>query len=518
MPNDVLTPARANAPVGVHLRPPDAARRAVALVVVLSFLVLITGVVLAFFSLSILQHQVSHSSASLTSVELFARGALNATVGDVQQEIVDGSSTPTPYPTPAAGYPVIYIPNSAVNAEPALSGTTGATGTENLLKRSARTTPFYTNGVTRAAASSTTGTSVNGRSVPLARWNKPLLMAKANLGSSTDLTPTSAFIAPDWILVNNARVDDSGTKAGNPTTWSSNMVSSNVASNNTAVVGRYAYTIYNEGGLLDANVAGYPAPTDLNASTGTNYIYKNAEAFADLTQLGLTQKQINALIGWRNNAAMSATGSLGLPNFYSMDLTPTGGQTTYLKFITGNTNGFLSTASTMAGSSSGTTDHQFATRQSLIQFLVNGVGQGGTAAGAGLQNILPYLGTFTRGVNAPTYTPPTSRTLVIPATTHPNDNDFNPSTINDARVVKVFTRDSDGTQAQVGEPLIKYRFPLSRLALFGDNNDKTADQTSDIYKYFGLTRSSASGPWLYDHGKPGKIMFLGDVASAANRR
>ena len=50
----------------------------------------------------------------------------------------------------------------------------------------------------------------------------------------------------------------------------------------------------------------------------------------------------------------------------------------------------------MAGSSSGTTDHQFSNRQSLIQFLVNGVGQsGGTAPG--LQNVLQYLGTFTRG-------------------------------------------------------------------------------------------------------------------------
>ena len=101
-----------------------------------------------------------------------------------------------PNPTPAAGYPIIYIPKAAANAEPALSGTTGATGTENLLKRSARATAFYTNGITRAAASSTTATSLNGRSVPLARWNKPLLLAKATLGSSTDLTPTSAFTAP----------------------------------------------------------------------------------------------------------------------------------------------------------------------------------------------------------------------------------------------------------------------------------------------------------------------------------
>ncbi len=326
MLNDVLIPSRASD------------RHAVALVVVLSFLVLITGVVVAFFSLSVLQHQVSHSSASLTSVELFARGALNATVGDVQQEIVDGSTTPAPNqsPTPAA-YPPIYLPKTAANAVPAPqgtpppSGTSAAPGTENLLKRSARTAPFYPNGVTRAAASATTTASVNGRSVPLARWNKPLLMAKASSGSATDLTPVSAFTAPDWILVNNARVGDAGT-AGNPTTWNPNMIWSNAASNQTAVVGRYAYTIYDEGGLLDANVAGYPAPIAPGSTTGTNYVYKNAEAFADLTQLGLTQQQINALIGWRNNATMSASGSLPT---YSMDLTAAGGQLNYRNFHPG---------------------------------------------------------------------------------------------------------------------------------------------------------------------------------------
>ena len=239
-------------------------------------------------------------------------------------------------------------------------------------------------------------------------------------------------------------------------------------------------------------------------------VYKNAEAFADLTQLGLTQQQINALIGWRNNATMSASGSLPT---YLMDLTTAGGQLNYRNFILGNTNGFLATASATAGSSSGTTDHQFATRQSLIQFLVNGVGQSGSAT-TSLQSALQYLGTFTRGVNAPTYTPSASRPKVAASGTHPNDDDFNPSTINDVRVVTNFVRASDGATAQIGEPLLKYRFPLSRLALFGDNNDKTADTTSDIYKYFGLTRSVASNPWTYDHGSTGKIMTLAQVAAA----
>ena len=516
MHNNLQIPTPTGVPAETHSRGNRVGRQGVALVIVLSFVVLITGVVVAFFTLSTLQHQVSSSSASQTTVELFARGALNATVGDLQQEIIAGSSTlaPTQNPAPST-YSTVYLPTAAINAKPELSGTTGATGTENLLKRSARSTPFYTDnvnpypfGVTRAAASATTTASVNGRSVTLARWNKPLLLAIPSSNSSADLTPVAAFSAPDWILVNNA--------GGNPTAWSTNMVWSSSASNSTSVVGRYAYAIYDEGGLLDANVAGYPAPTGSGSTTGTNYVYKNAEAFADLTQLGLTQNQVNDLVGWRNNASLSLSGTL--PTSYGNYASGSTIELSYLHLIKGNTNGFLMPANTTASGSNGTTDHQFATRQSLIDFLVNGIGQSGTGV-RNLQIALQYLGTFTREINAPTYTPAKSRPTVQPG--YPGnglDPHYNPSLINDVRVVTSFTRYSDATQAVVGEPLIKYRFPLNRLALFGNSNGMTGGVTSDIYKYFGLTRSSTSTPWVYNHDPTavysGTIMTLEEVAAA----
>ena len=47
-----------------------------------------------------------------------------------------------------------------------------------------------------------------------------------------------------------------------------------------SVIGRYAYMIYDEGGLLDMNAAGYPSPMTI-----LQYGRKGSLAFADLSGL-----------------------------------------------------------------------------------------------------------------------------------------------------------------------------------------------------------------------------------------
>ena len=49
----------------------------VALVIVLAFVVLLTGLLLAFFSRTISERQVSNSSASQSKVDIFAQGAVD---------------------------------------------------------------------------------------------------------------------------------------------------------------------------------------------------------------------------------------------------------------------------------------------------------------------------------------------------------------------------------------------------------------------------------------------------------
>ena len=84
--------------------------------------------------------------------------------------------------------------------------------------------------------------------------------------------------------------------------------------NSVAVIGRYAYAIYDEGGLLDMNVAGYPATN----STQTQFGRKGVAAYADLTQLPLdgngtmlAQNQVDQLVGLRNYASAQPGGSYG---------------------------------------------------------------------------------------------------------------------------------------------------------------------------------------------------------------
>src|SRR5207245_2891986 len=146
-----------------------------------------------------------------------------------------------------------------------------------------------------------------------ARWNSHYL-----------IPPAATFTAPDWVLVTS--------EGPNP------------APALNAVIGRYAFAVYDEGGLMNMNLAGFPtyanitppAPTSpgqwtitLTCSNGcppngtgtlnltvtgfpfaettpwpVNLARKGTVAFADLTVLppNPTSTQINKLMGWRNFA------------------------------------------------------------------------------------------------------------------------------------------------------------------------------------------------------------------------
>ena len=134
----------------------------------------------------------------------------------------------------------------------------------------------------RACAISSGTASQNGRAVSTKRWNYNYLLPKKTITSDTDATPISDFTAPNWVMVSRS--------GSNPTAWSSSLADSS-ASNMSFVVGRYAYAIYDEGGLLDMNVAGYPSNT-----TTAQLANRSAVALADLTRIGLTQSQIDQIV------------------------------------------------------------------------------------------------------------------------------------------------------------------------------------------------------------------------------
>ena len=77
-------------------RPRPTATQGVALVIVLAFVVLLaTGLVIAFFSRSMSERQISNSSVNRSKVNAFADGATDAIIGELKQEILLGSATNT---------------------------------------------------------------------------------------------------------------------------------------------------------------------------------------------------------------------------------------------------------------------------------------------------------------------------------------------------------------------------------------------------------------------------------------
>lgn len=494
-------------------------QRGFALVLVLSFIVLLTAVVLAFLSNALLQRTVADSSANQTRADVFAQGAIDSIIGDLKQEIADGSlNGGTAVYTNGSAVIKTYTPATNSTVVPYRSGSDPSW--TNLVKRSACGIPFYplTNGYaaagpSRAASNSSTAPSKNGRFYSPARWNKALLLPAT---STNDLTPntTKAFIPPDWVLVDRG--------GGNPTNWSTNLKWSTDASNTSPVIGRYAYAIYNEGGLLDANVAGYPG--SLLTSNPNDVARKGVQSYADLTQIGLTSSQADALVNWRNNATLS------------------GAATNYVSFVASNPTGFLKTANT--GLAGGQSDRMFTSRKQLLDFFskLNG--------GSTLQSALQYLGTFSRSWNAPSWEPEanasawsgnntgvvtvgTSTTTPALGASLPNAYAYQTNAdtatsanrrIYNVRVKNPFTR-LDGTPAIPGEPLIRNRFDLGRLAWIRYDGTTPAGITAtDIYKYFGLTRNS-DGSWTYYHdtvvppgsvpaGGATRIKKLDEVANA----
>ncbi len=74
---------------------------------------------------------------------------------------------------------------------------------------------------------------------------------------------------------------------------------------------------------------------------------------------------------------------------------------------------------------------------------------------------------------------------------------------------KEFTR-RDGTQARAGEPLVKTRFPLSKLDLFAQHKNGASDRgkiEQEIKDYFGLkfVPAGADGTREFDHWE-----YIGD--------
>jgi hypothetical protein len=189
----------------------NGACRGAALIIVLAFVVLATVVGLTYFSRTTTDRQLAQSSYNDTSADLLARSALDITVSDLKREIATNQ------------------PITAANIQPQRYGDN--ISIPNLIRRSFSGDPTgRTSNVSSGAA------SANGRIITLDRWNSHYLIPS---------TPT--FTAPDWVLVTGQGPQPAPVP--------------------NVVIGRYAFAVYDEGGLMDMNLGGYPNYASLSRPT-----------------------------------------------------------------------------------------------------------------------------------------------------------------------------------------------------------------------------------------------------------
>jgi hypothetical protein len=417
--------------------------KGVALIIVLAFVVLLSGLVVAYLTRVGTDRQLAQASFQDTKTEILARSALDIVVADFKQEIANGA------------------PVTATNLQPQRWGTPlpGTTPFPNLIRRSVQGDP--TGRTSTLSSGPASSASPKRGEITSTRWNSHYLLPRASsLGN--DSTPVSNFAAPDWVLL---------TPQG-----------PNSAPVPTSVIGRYAYAIYDEGGMLDVNVAGFPYYTSSSSSPTPvptpglplrDIGRKGNVAFADLraiptTTAGtpLSASGINAIVGWRNYATVHPYSTF--PNF-TFDL-PTfagGTGTRFADFFAGNpqigiSQDFRTVSPTVYLNR---TDQAFLTRTELIKL------QREARFGAGA---MQYLGTFSRERNAPTW--------------------------------------------KAGTAAITQRFYLGNLNLVRPN--PPAARSADIQNYFGLkwvngTAGTVSPPIP---ALPGHWQYVGAFGNALQNR
>ena len=196
-------------PMKKLLRSHNGASKGAALIIVLGIVVIASALGLAYFTRTTTNRQLAQTSYNDTTADLLARSALDIVVGNLKQEIT----------TAGPGLPLMC----------SHSGRAMIPSIPNLIRRSVRNDPIPSPpGVPSLASSiSSTSASANGRSISAARWNSHYL-----------IPPGVTFTAPDWVLV-TGQGPNSAPAAGD-------------------VIGRYAFAVYDEGGLIPISMGDSP--------------------------------------------------------------------------------------------------------------------------------------------------------------------------------------------------------------------------------------------------------------------
>ena len=474
--------------------------RGFALILSLALVVLMTFAVVAYFSRATTNRRIESASFGAAKADILARAAAQVVISDVRNEITAGSTVTQPsqqMPIFAPLDPQKMVPSRAL-LQSAMETSPDFT---NLIKQSGNR--FYPaaggyNGTPLILSSTGHDTSVmsaNKRNVSVTRWNVPVLNSGAGFSSNDQL--------PRWILI-----DRTGVAATQ--TWGSTF-RDYTPGNEKAIIGRFAFNVYDVGGLLDVNVAGNP-------------VFNTQLTDAKIQQLKSTEAGAS-LYNRSNSSAIvpdfTAARQTALVNTWRYKSTSTSSTNFFLDFMSSSPtfadSGFM--RPTVRSSISNTIAF---CRQDLLRLTEASTGYLTTLG-------LPYFTHFSRELNAPSWIPvtPTGSTIDY-ASQAEQTSSVNRDVLN-VRVKAAFTR-ADGTAAVLGEPLIKYRFPLRRLDGIGSSGVNTggflvmvggalvSPSATTLQRDFGLTWNVANSGWDYV-GATGStvqtsISTLDQVASA----
>jgi len=432
-----------------------------ALIITLSTLVLVSVLILAFFSRAQFNRQVSFSSTNLLKAEMLGRSAVEIVVGEIRDEISSAAASNISNGG-VSSYPSIYVPITPADSLPRQLGVSSATGP--LVKVSGNSIPVRPNGNIQGSSISIATPSRNNRFISSSHW-----FTSGNSATISNPQLGSQSVLPTWLFVTR----------GNDIKTPASIDTARDPSSEDYVIGRFAYTVYDIGSLLDANVAGYPAVAASDAG------YKASAAYAELASVGLGST--NTFVSWRNavtgtSAASFKEWAIGVPG----------------------TGGILNSASVAAARSGHTEavcgdNAVFSRRDLLKNSLLTG-------------SATKLLTHFSRSANAPS---------AIPATvtgTNPNLANLRVATSGTGTHYR-----DDGTtdtySIEAGDPLLQRRFSLAKLAWIGHGGPNTAafasslgaaDRKKAIEDCFGLDWDSTNNGWTYNDGK---IKPLSDVAS-----
>lgn len=439
----------------------------VALILTLSLIVVATVIVTAFFFRSRFDSQGSASYTSQVSATQLAELGSAKVIASLVAEAEEGASDVVTNPNTGDQVFVVTDPQNMLvkrQIQGSVAAGTPGTGFSSLVKQSVPAMDRASIGLTVSPIPTYDASRISKSSYrPLdgSYWSRPMLTVDDFDNSQV----------PQWVYVNASgeSVTDAPDKDAKP---------------EAKVAGRFAFNVYDVGGLLDINAAGY------NLDAGELAKRKGSLLYADLpglaTEVGatsLTPEKVADLNAWRYKNFSWAPGSS--PVNSNNPVAPSEELSALMR--SGPMFASLGKYPPGLDSTIGRQDkNAFLSRSDVIRYFEDKLGP--TQA----RLLLPYLTHYTRGLDQPYFIWDWA-TRPRPAA---NENFFLKSGNNPALV-------NANPWSDEGTFRLFQRFPLDRLALL--RLDETGNQPEGdenlIRRYFGLRRGNdeAGRPrWEYD--------------------